>query len=180
MLNAKVDFEGVDMSFIRNFPYASVKLENFYIAGIDEFEKDTLLSSDNINLILNIKSLFSGTGYDIRKLEFNDSRVVVRVLSSGKANWDILKEDSVQAADTSDMNFHWKLKEFTIHNADIFYNYDKGNMLYIFKNVNHRTSGDLTADSSLLVTRTTCDSLSFIWDGIEYYFESQGGTQCRY
>ncbi|MGB4576268.1 MAG: AsmA family protein, partial [Paludibacter sp.] len=47
MLNAKVDFEGVDMSFIRNFPYASVKLENFYIAGIDEFEKDTLLSSDN-------------------------------------------------------------------------------------------------------------------------------------
>ncbi|MGB4415106.1 MAG: AsmA-like C-terminal region-containing protein [Paludibacter sp.] len=168
MLNAKVDFEGVDMSFIRNFPYASVKLENFYIAGIDEFEKDTLLSSDNINLILNIKSLFSGTGYDIRKLEFNDSRVVVRVLSNGKANWDILKEDSVQAADTSDMNFHWKLKEFTIHNADIFYNYDKGNMLYVFKNVNHRTSGDLTADSSLLVTRTTCDSLSFIWDGIEY------------
>jgi len=41
-------------------------------------------------------------------------------------------------------------------------------MLYVFKNVNHRTSGDLTADSSLLVTRTTCDSLSFIWDGIEY------------
>jgi len=167
MLNAKVDFENVNLSFIRNFPYASVKLENFYIAGIDEFQKDTLLKSDDINLIINIKSLFSDTGYDIRKLEFNHSKVVVRVLPNGHANWRIMKEDSTQV-DTSKMNFHWKLKEFSVNNADIYYNYDKSNMVYIFKNVNHTTTGDLTADSSLLVTRTTCDSLSFVWDGVEY------------
>lgn len=168
MLNANVYFSDVDMSFIRNFPYASVKLNDFHIVGKGDFEKDTLLSSQSIHLVLNVKSLFSDKGYDIRKLAFTNSRVMVHVLADGQANYLILKEDSAAMTDTTAMNFHWKLKEFNIENADILYKYDKSNMQFVLKNVNHTTSGDLTADSSLLVTTTSCDSLSFLWEGIEY------------
>jgi hypothetical protein len=73
MLNANVGFSDVDMSFIRNFPYASVKLNDFHIVGKGDFEKDTLLSSQSIHLVLNVKSLFSDNGYDIRKLAFTNS-----------------------------------------------------------------------------------------------------------
>ncbi len=168
MLNATVDFSDVDMSFIRNFPYASVKLNNFYIVGKGDFKSDTLLLSENIHLVLNVKSLFSENGYDIRKLAFTNSRVLVHVLPDGQANYLILKQDSAAMADTTAMNFHWKLQEFNIEHADILYKYDKSNMQFVLKNVNHSTSGDLTADSSLLVTKTSCDSLSFLWEGIEY------------
>lgn len=172
-VNAVVDFSDVNISFIRNFPHASVRFENFYIAGKDEFVNDTLIFSRNIDLTINLKSLFSNNGYDIRKMEFNDSKVVVRVLDDGRANWKIIKTDSTELPDTSDMSFHWKLNSFEINNADIYYLYDKGNMDFILKNVNHSTTGDLTADSSMLVTRTTCDSLSFIWNGVAYIHNAQ-------
>lgn len=172
-LNAEVDFSDVNISLIRSFPYASVRFEDFYISGKDEFVNDTLIFSKNIDLSINLKSLFSDTGYDIRKMEFNDSKVVVRVLEGGRANWKIMKTDSTATTDTSDMNFHWKLKSFVINNVDIYYLYEKGDIDFILKNVNHSTTGDLTADSSLLVTRTSCDSLSFIWDGIAYVHNAQ-------
>ncbi len=168
MFDADIDFSNVNMSFIRNFPNVSVKLENFRIVGKNDFAKDTLIFSKDINLIINIKSLFGDNGYDIRKLEFNDSKVVVRVLPNGKANWEIWKTDTTEVADTSGMNFHWKLHEFNINNADITYNYESANMKFVFEGLNHSTSGDFTADSSQLVTKTTCDSLSYIWDGFAY------------
>jgi hypothetical protein len=65
-MNAKVDFESVKLSFIRRFPNASGKPENFRIIGVGEFTKGTLLSSANIDLVLNLKSLFSYTGYEIQ------------------------------------------------------------------------------------------------------------------
>ena len=70
-LNAVVDFRDVNISLIRNFPYASVRFEDFYISGKNEFVNDTLIFSKNIDLSINLKSLFSDTGYDIRKMEFN-------------------------------------------------------------------------------------------------------------
>jgi len=168
MFDAKISFSDVNMSFIRNFPNVSVKLEDFQIIGTNDFAKDTLLYSKDINLIINIKSLFNDSGYDIRKLEFNDSKVVVRVLPNGKANWEIWKTDSTAEADTSAMNFHWKLNKFSINNADIYFKYEPANMQLVFKKLNHSTSGEFTADSSRLVTKTTCDSLSYIWDDFAY------------
>ena len=44
-LNAVVDFSDVNISLIRNFPYASVRFEDFYISGKDEFVNDTLIFS---------------------------------------------------------------------------------------------------------------------------------------
>ena len=121
MLNAKVDFDNVNLSFIRNFPNLSVKLENFHIIGENEFAKDTLMASEDIDLELNLKSLFSDSGYELKKLQFNNPRIFAHVLPNGKANWDIMKEDSTAKPDTSAMKFNLKLKKFEIDHADITY-----------------------------------------------------------
>lgn len=168
MVNGKVDFESVDLSFIRSFPNASVKFENLYIAGVNDFKNDTLLKTENIDLTLNIRSLFSDNGYEIKKLQFNNSKVFVHVLSNGLANWDIMKEDSTEIVDTTSSSFHFKLKDFVINNADIIYLDEEGNFSAFVQHLNHSTSGDLTADSSLLVTKTSIDSLSFWMEGMEY------------
>jgi hypothetical protein len=181
-LNAQINYKvGENLKFRVHYSglnagYASIDVKeatlngksHFHIVGKGDFEKDTLLSSQSIHLVLNVKSLFSDNGYDIRKLAFTNSRVMVHVLADGQANYLILKEDSAAMTDTTAMNFHWKLKEFNIDNADILYKYDISNMQFVLKNVNHITTGDLTADSSLLVTKTSCASLSFLWEGVEY------------
>jgi hypothetical protein len=168
MLNAKVDFDNVNLSFIRNFPNLSVKLENFHIIGENEFANDTLMASEDIDLELNLKSLFSDTGYELKKLQFNNPRIFAHVLPNGKANWDIMKEDSTQRPDTSAMKFNLKLKKFEIDHADITYLDEEGQMKLVIRNLNHTTTGDLTADSSLLVTKTSLDSLDFWMDKVQY------------
>ena len=170
MFNAKVDFENVDLSFIRSFPNVSVQLENFKISGIGDFMNDTLLSSQDIDFTINLKSFFSDSGYEIKKLQFNNSKVFAHVLPNGQANWSIMKEDSAanQQLDTTAMSFNLKLKDFVIQNAEIIYLDEEGNKSAYLQHLNHHTSGDLTADSSLLVTQTTVDTLSFWMDGVEY------------
>ena len=170
MLNAKVDFSDVNISFIRHFPNMSVKLEKFHIVGIKEFAKDTLVSSEDIDLVLNLKSLFSNKGYEVSKLQLNNLKVLAHVLPNGKANWSIMKHDSTQSAvkDTSKMSFNLKLKDFDINNADITYFDEAGGKKAVIKRLMHHTSGDFTADSSLLVTKTSIDTLNFWMSGVKY------------
>ena len=55
---AKVDFDDFSLSFIRHFPNATVRVGNLRIVGVGEFAKDTLISCEKIDLVLNLKSLF--------------------------------------------------------------------------------------------------------------------------
>ena len=117
-------------------------------------------------MVVNLKSLFSDEGYDVRNLEFNNSNVKLHVLPDGKVNWNIMKDTS--EVDTTASKFHFKLRSFKIKGANLAYIDEEGNMRAIIKNLNHTTSGDFTADSSLLVTHTTIDSLTFTMDKIDY------------
>jgi hypothetical protein len=166
-LNAKVDFENLSLSFIRSFPNATVRFENFQITGVGEFQKDTLLFSENVDLVMDVNSLFSDKGYEIKKLQFENSRVLAHVLPNGKANWSIMKQDS-SVVDTSAMSFNLKLKDFVIYNADVIYWDEEGDMKAVLRKLNHHTTGDLTADSSLLITKSTVDTLDFWMSGVKY------------
>ncbi len=48
-LNAKADFDKLSLSFLRYFPNATVGLKKLYVAGINEFEGDTLFPEFDIN-----------------------------------------------------------------------------------------------------------------------------------
>jgi len=166
---AKVDFDDFSLSFIRHFPNATVRVGNMRIVGVGESAKDTLISCEKVDLVLNLKSLFSDKGYEIRKLQFSNPHVLAHVLANGKNNWSIMKTDTtLQKPDTTKSSFNLKLKDFVIKNADIVYWDEQGKMKAELKNLNHTTSGDLTADSSLLVTHTTVEKINYVMDGVNY------------
>lgn len=163
-LNAKVDFETLKISLFRNFPNASVSVRELQVVGTGDFSQDTLVNGKEINLVIDLKSLFSDTGYEIKNVEINNARMFAHVLKDGRANWDIVKTDSTAKEDTTPSKFSLKLKNFIIKNADIRYMDEQGETALQIQGMNHRLSGDLTADSTLLSTRTTIDSLDF-WNG---------------
>ena len=45
MLNARFDFSSLDISLFRNFPKASVTLNDFWLKGTGAFENDTLVKA---------------------------------------------------------------------------------------------------------------------------------------
>ncbi len=169
MLTAKVDFGGFSMSFIRNFPNASFTLKDLQITGTEAFEKDTLLFSEDINFVINLKSLFSDSGYEIEKLALGKSQIFLHVLPDGSANWDIMKEDETeQEADTSAMSFNFKLKDVSLKQGDFTYKDDEGDMKFEILGLSLTSSGDLSADSSLLRTQAQAKAISFWMEGVEY------------
>ncbi|MDR1585746.1 MAG: AsmA family protein [Prevotellaceae bacterium] len=169
MLRAKVDFGNFNMSFIKNFPNASFSINDLQITGTEAFENDTLFFSEKIDVAINLKSLFSGGGYEIRKLAFGKSGVFLHVLPDGSVNWDIMREEiAEQEADTSKMSFNFKLNNVDIKHADFVYQDDEGGMKFEILGLALKSSGDLSADSSLLRTHVQANAVSFWMDGVEY------------
>ena len=79
MLNAELEFKDFSLSFIRDFPNASLKLEDILLIGIDEFAQDTLFSAKEIYISINLKSLFSDSGYQINKLILNQPGITAHI-----------------------------------------------------------------------------------------------------
>ena len=168
-LNAKVDFEHLSLSFIRSFPSASITLENLYVAGVEEFENDTLVSAKALSAVVNVKSFFGDDGYEISKVSVDNAKIHAIVLKDGKANWDIMKADSTEVSEEKEpSDFKLLLKKVTISDSDIQYDDFVSQMNIALKKLNLTLSGDMTADETNIKTNATIDELSYIMDKIPY------------
>lgn len=56
MLNAQFDFKNLNISLFRNFPQASVTLEDFWLKGTGEFANDTLVQAGEVTAAVNLFS----------------------------------------------------------------------------------------------------------------------------
>jgi hypothetical protein len=121
-LYATVHFDDdLSVSLIKNFPNLHVGINNLQIIGIDSFAKDTLFQSKNIKLSIDISSILSDDKpITLRKIALEDPKIFVHVLKSGRANYDITKEDTTEMQDTS-APIALKLKQLKIRNAHIHY-----------------------------------------------------------
>ncbi|HZK62834.1 MAG TPA: AsmA family protein, partial [Puia sp.] len=93
-VNARVDFKDIDISLFRHFPRLGVGLDNLQVVGVDAFSKDTLISAKQLDVALNLFSLFSGSEIKIYSITINQPRIHAIVNADGKANWDISKPDT--------------------------------------------------------------------------------------
>ncbi|MDR2682906.1 MAG: AsmA family protein, partial [Dysgonamonadaceae bacterium] len=168
-MNASIDFEHLGLNFFKSFPNASVSLENFYVAGINEFEGDTLLFAKNLSATVNIKSFFGNSGYEIIKVELKNARVHAIVHEDGKANWNIVPETEDETpVDTTETAFKLSLKKVSIRNTSIYFDNDSSRLNLAVENLNLDLSGDMTADETRIRTGFTIDSLTFISDNIPF------------
>lgn len=168
-LNAKLDFGEFDLTLISSFPDFKFTLNNLSIAGINEFEGDTLLSTDNLLLNVNLMSVISGSQYKINSIVLDHPSIKAIVLKGGKANWDITKSDTTAVATSGESApFKMTLKNFQIIEGTIIYEDADLGISTQLKNLNHQLSGDFTADEFMLSTSTDIASFTMNYGGITY------------
>ena len=172
-LNAKVDFGSLSLSFIKNFPNASITLKDLYVAGIDDFEGDTLLKLKAFDVRVDIVSAIKMENINIKGILIDNPVITAKILPNGKVNWDIMKESEEQpeeVVDTTETEFTTKiaLKKFEIRNAYIKYIDDSSKMSASLGNLNFLLKGDFSQDFTNLAINTTTESVNFIMDGIRY------------
>ena len=148
MLNAKLEFADLNLSFFSHFPKASIELQQLSLTGIGDFEKDTLVSAKEIDIAVNIMSLFGDKGIEINHIILEKPQVKADKLANGNVNWDIMKPDTTTtvATDTtsSSSSFALKLKKFTIEDGRIAYIDDASKMEFYTQKLNLKLSGDMS------------------------------------
>src|SRR6187431_1985527 len=147
-LIAKVDFKDVSLSLFRHFPKVSISLDELSVAGINEFEKDTLISAKTLDASVNLISAIKGKDIKVYGVYLESPRIHALVNKNGKANWDIAKQtgDTTTSSDSSASEFKMNLKQYRISNGYIFYKDESSNMSAEISGLNHEGSGDFTSD----------------------------------
>ena len=96
MLNAKVEFESLDISLLRHFPKASLELVDFSVTGVGEFEGQTLVAGERIEVAVDVMSIF-GESFEISKVWLLSPKINGVVTKGGAVNWDIMKPTDAEA-----------------------------------------------------------------------------------
>lgn len=172
MLNAQFDFSALDISLIRNFPSASITLEDFWLKGASEFQNDTLIQAGELTAAVNLFSLFGNSGYDISKIIIEDTKVKAIVLENGHPNWDVMKP----SADTTDTEetptesapIRIKLQKLSIKDLSVSYDDRQGGMYAAINHLNATCSGDFGSERTTVDLSMETPSLTYRTGGIPF------------
>ncbi len=174
-LRAHVDYQGLSLSFFQHFPALTVRLEGLIAANQAPFAGDTLLQCDAVDLGLDVLSLLRGK-VDITRFYLIRPKILVRVLSDGRANWDITLPDTTApgetAPDTAPAAFHLAIRRYAIKEGNITY-LDSASGLYArLVGLTHTGKGDFTQDQVDLATETEINQI-FLTMGDTRYLGGQ-------
>ena len=172
-VNATVDFTDVDISLFRHFPRLSVGLDNLQVVGKGSFSKDTLIAANQMDVAVNLMSLFGGSDLDIYSISIDKPRIHALVNKEGKANWDISKPDSSVHADQTNRSFRMHLQSYRVKDAYILYADIPGDRSCEIQHLDHSGSGDFTADLFTLHTKTSAESVSFTYTKIPWLADAK-------
>ena len=92
-LNAKIAYNEFSLSFIRDFPFATIRLtEVNATTTLDKQRKDTLLKADKVYLKFSLIDFFR-KNYTLKKIEISNASLSLKVFKDGKDNFHFMKEN---------------------------------------------------------------------------------------
>lgn len=169
MLNAQFDFRTLNISLLRNFPSASVSLEDFWLKGTGSFENDTLIQAGELTAAVNLFSLFGDGGYDISRIIVKDTRVHAIVLEDGRPNWDVMKpspDAETPEDETAQETFRIKLQKLSVDNLSVVYDDRQGGVFADLSRLEADCSGDFGSDRTVVDLKMETPSLTCRTGGI--------------
>lgn len=169
MLYAQFDFRTLNISLLRNFPSASVSLEDFWLKGTGPFENDTLIQAGELTAAVNLFSLFGDGGYDISRIIVKDTRVHAIVLEDGRPNWDVMKpspDAETPEDETAQETFRIKLQKLSVDNLSVVYDDRQGGIFADLSRLEADCSGDFGSDRTVVDLKMETPSLTCRTGGI--------------
>ncbi|MHA6279525.1 AsmA family protein [Salinimicrobium sp. CAU 1759] len=168
-VNATVTFEDIDLSIFRNFPDATLAIQNLKVINNAPFKGDTLALSEEIVLQMSIRELFKGSD-DPKKIDaltIRDTYLNIKVDSLGNNNYDIAIQDSVSTTTSGGGGFRFDVEHYEINDSRVRYVDEGSKMKLLVEELNHEGNGDFSAATSTLSTYSTA-LVSFEMDSVNY------------
>ncbi len=180
-VNAELAIGDFGITLFRNFPNLTFRLKQVSITGVDSFEGDTLAALGSFNLVFDISSVLSKSGYRIKAIEINRPVANAIILKDGSTNYDIMpekdtevveavdekEEDMEQATGSTEKDIAFNLNKFEIRNGMISYTDDQSGMKASINGLNLALSGNMAEKKTGLTLKTDINALDFEMDGIK-------------
>jgi hypothetical protein len=156
-VDAVVAFEDVDLSLFKNFPKATVIIDDLSIINKAPFENDTLFYSNTFTLKMSIKELFKGKGEPMNIEAFSSENGKVNIIynEEGLSNYDIAIKDNDEKDVAKNDEFALNFQNYTIKNLRFTYFDEASKMSVILDSINHEGSGDFKNKVLDLDTKST-------------------------
>ncbi len=181
-VEARVAFSDLKLSLFRNFPKLTISLHDLSVAGIENFEGDTLVSFDKFSATANLMSVIRGDQYEVNSIILDAPLVFARILEDGTANWDIVPESTEAEEDVvreGVVSFDIALKEFRIRDGGIVYVDEGGQMEAELFGLDFYLSGDLASDFTSIVMESSIKAVNLFMGGIRYVNQASYGMQVK-
>ncbi|MGH7551795.1 MAG: AsmA-like C-terminal region-containing protein [Longimicrobiales bacterium] len=167
-VNAQVDWRDAGLTFLRNFPNLTLRLEDLTVRGMNRFEGDTLAAIGNFRVVLDVRSVLFGDQIVIRSIELNELALHLIVLQDGAANWDIVKPKPGEVGASERAGFNLGLRALNVHGARIVFDNRKAGLFASLDGLEHSLRGDFTQERFNIDTRTQSDEVTVRFAGISY------------
>lgn len=177
MLTARLDFEKLDISLLRNFPNASLNLKGLTLVGTERFEGDTIVAAKRISVVVNLMSLVGDEGFEVRKIVLASPAVHAHKLADGAVNWDVMKPsgeaDTTAAEESAPSSFRLSVRDFRLTDAVIRYEDDSTGMELRTAPLSLRLSGDMSAESTQLDLDLLAGGVDFTQGGVPLLHDAE-------
>ena len=177
MLTARLDFEKLDISLLRNFPNASLNLKGLTLVGPERFEGDTIVAAKRISVVVNLMSLVGDEGFEVRKIVLASPAVHAHKLADGAVNWDVMKPsgeaDTTAAEESAPSSFRLSVRDFRLTDAVIRYEDDSTGMELRTAPLSLRLSGDMSAESTQLDLDLLAGGVDFTQGGVPLLHDAE-------
>lgn len=177
MLAARLDFEKLDISLLRNFPNASLNLKELTLVGTDRFEGDTIVAARRITVVVNLMSLVGDEGFEVRKIILASPALHAHKLADGAVNWDVMKPseqaDTTAAEESAPSSFRLSVRDFRLTDAVIRYEDDSTGMELRTAPLSLRLSGDMSAESTQLDLDLLAGGVDFTQGGVPLLHDAE-------
>jgi len=171
-INAVFSINHVSLSFISDFPNASIALENILIINKQPFTGDTLLLVNSIQLETSILNLLSKK-LTVDNISISNAIVNLKTNPNNISNYDIMNpsdaiitKEPLETEQTSSVSL--QLEDYSFNNIQFNYIDEKSKLSIIVKNFNHRGKGVFSKEDVLLNTYSSIEALTFSSANINY------------
>jgi hypothetical protein len=156
-IDAVVAFEDVDLSLFKNFPKATIIIDDLSIINKAPFENDTLFYSNTFTLKMSVAALFKGKGEPMSIESFSSENGKVNIIynEEGLSNYDIALKDKDEKDAAKNDEFALNFQNYTIKNLRFTYFDSASKMSVILDSIYHEGSGDFKNKILDLDTKST-------------------------
>ncbi len=166
-LTTKVEVKSIDLTLIDQFPMASLRFKNVFIADqLSTSKKDTMITIDYLYLNLNFMDLINGK-YAIKDVKATNTIAYLKINEAGKDNYSIVKEDT----STTDKQFSFDLEKVRFNGLKIAYSNAIQRQLFDINTEDLKLTGRFSDINYRLKTKGDLFVNNFMNDSVNYVFK---------